>query len=226
MSRQFELTLPLPPFSSFIPLQQTGFFFFQLCFSVKTISSSLWTRARPRLCRPVSPTSTVLNAWWRTGLSFYALPLPQSPLLAPPRGAQGLVTRGRVGPTSNKSQRGASTQGRTDPPFDIFIFLLHSISPFQAPGDQPAPPPPQLAALGFICRNLTTGSFPRPNEASPSGGKGAGFGRNLGWVEGIAGFLWLSKASPPLVGSTAPSSCLLIWLWEVWRTNFIVSSAG
>lgn len=127
-------------------------------------------------------------------------------------------------PTNHSGEQ--APRATLTPPLISSFFLLHSISPFQAPGDQPVPPPPQLAALGFICRNLTTGSFPRPNEASPSGGKGVGFGRNLGWVEGMAGFLWLSKASPPLVGSTAPSSCLLIWLWEVWRTNFMVSSAG
>lgn len=95
------LPLPFPPVPLSLPFSKL---FFQLCFSVKTISSSPWTSARPRPCRPVSPTSTALSPWWKTGLSFYALPLPQLSLLAPSCGDQGPVTKGRVSPISNKSQ--------------------------------------------------------------------------------------------------------------------------
>lgn len=228
MSRQFELASPpFSPFPSFITLQQTVFF--QLCFSVKTISSSPWTSARPRPCRLVSPMSTALNPWWKTGLSFYVLPLPQLSLLAPPCGDQGWVARDRVSPTSNKS-RGHSTKSHTGS-VCIFTFLMHFCSsreaPFQASGEQPEPPPSQLSVLGLIRRNSTTRSFRGPREVSPSRGKGTGFGRNLSWVEGVAGFLgsqnpllWWDPQLHPV------SSCLLVWLWEEWRTNFMVSSAG
>lgn len=157
MSRQFELTPP-PLFLFHSP--SANCFFFQLCFSVKTISSSLWTRARPRLCRPVSPTSTVLNAWWRTGLSFYALPLPQSPLLAPPCGAQGPVTRGRVSPTSNKSQRGASTKGHTDPPFDIFIFPLAFYFSIPGPRGPASATPTSASSLGLHLQKFNNRELP------------------------------------------------------------------
>lgn len=99
-------------------------------------------------------------------------------------------------PTNHSGEQ--APRATLTPPLISSFFLLHSISPFQAPGDQPVPPPPQLAALGFICRNLTTGSFPRPNEASPIGREGCGIWQKPGLGGGDG---WISLALEGLSSS-------------------------